>query len=105
MSQQDNNPDFENDDYALAIDIASKKYHAVISSLPSNVIFKISEFRKNPPQTRMYETLKNKIIQEFSDSEQTKVTKLLRDIPLGDRKPSALLAEKRAKSANTQITD
>lgn len=53
----------------------------------------------------MYETLKKKIIQEFSDSEQTKITKLLRDIPFGDRKPSALLSEMRAKSANTQITD
>lgn len=82
----------------------TKKYYAIISSLPSSVIFKISEFRQNPPIINMYETLKTKIIQEFSDSEQTKITKLLQNLPLGDRKPSELLAEMRAKSANTQVS-
>lgn len=53
----------------------------------------------------MYNTLKQRIIQEYADSEQTKITKLLEDMPLGDRKPSQLLSDMRAKASNTAVND
>lgn len=91
-----------------AADIRSdaKKYHAIIGQLPSSVIVKLAEFRTNPPATgNMYQSLKEKIIKEYADSEQTKITKLLEDMPLGDQKPSQLLAKMTNRAANTAVTD
>lgn len=83
-----------------------KKYHAIIGQLPSRVIFKLADFKSNPPvRNQMNDTLKNRIVKEYADSEQTKITKLLEDMPLGDRKPSQLLAEMRTKASNTAIND
>lgn len=81
------------------------KYYTVIGSLPPNVIFKISDLQQNPPTAHLYKTLKDRIIKEFADSQMTKVTQLLTNIHLGDKKPSELLAEMRAKSLNTSITE
>lgn len=53
----------------------------------------------------MYQSLKDKIVKEFADSEQTKIEKLLEDMPLGDRKPSELLNDMRTKAANTPVND
>lgn len=91
---------------ASGITSDAKKYHAIIGQLPSRVIFKLADFKSNPPaRNQMYDTLKNRIVKEYADSEQTKITKLLEDMPLGDRKPSQLLAEMRTKASNTAIND
>lgn len=67
---------------------------------------KLSDLRTTPPASgTMYNTLKERITTEFVDSTQTKITKLLGEMSLGDRKPSQLLAEMRAKAANTPVTD
>lgn len=84
----------------------SAKYHTIIGQLPTKTMFKLSDLRTNPPATgQMYETLKKRIIEEFSDSEETKISKLLSEMPLGDRKPSQLLAEMRSRSADTAVND
>lgn len=91
-----------------AADVRSdaKKYYAIIGQLPASVIVKLADFRTNPPATgNMYQSLKDKIIKEYADSEQTKITKLLEDMPLGDQKPSQLLAKMRNRAANTAVTD
>lgn len=91
---------------AASIKADAKKYHAIIGQLPAQVILKLADFRTNPPaQNEMYNTLKKRIIQEYADSEQTKITKLLEDMPLGDRKPSQLLSDMRAKASNTAVND
>lgn len=92
----------------IAADIKAdaKKYHSIIGQLPSTVITKLADFRTNPPKAgEMYQTLKDKIVKEFADSEQTKIEKLLEDMPLGDRKPSELLNDMRTKAANTPVND
>lgn len=84
----------------------SAKYHTIIGQLPTKTMFKLSDLRTTPPATgQMYETLKKRIIEEFSDSEETKISKLLSEMPLGDRKPSQLLAEMRSRSADTAVND
>lgn len=83
-----------------------KKYCTVIGQLPTRVMYKLADLRTNPPATgQMYTTLKTRIISEFADSTQTKITKLLGELALGDRKPSQLLAEMRSKAAETPVTD
>lgn len=84
----------------------AKKYNLIIGQLPSSVIVKLADFRTNPPPAgRMYDDLKAKIIKEYADSETTKIKKLLEDMPLGDRKPSQLLADMRTRAANTPVND
>lgn len=92
----------------IAADIKAdaKKYHSIIGQLPSTVIMKLADFRTNPPIAgQMYASLKEKITKEYADSEQTKIEKLLEDMPLGDRKPSELLNDMRTKAANTPVND
>lgn len=83
-----------------------KKYNTIIGHLPTRVMYKLADLRNNPPeQGQMYTTLKDRITNEFADSKQTKITKLLGNLELGDRKPSQLLAEMRTKASNTPVTD
>lgn len=91
---------------AAGITSDKRKYMTIIGQLPTNVMYKLADLRDHQPANgTMYNTLKQRIITEFADSMQTKITKLLGDISLGDRKPSQLLAEMRTKAANTPITD
>ncbi|XP_017462173.1 PREDICTED: uncharacterized protein LOC108355525, partial [Rhagoletis zephyria] len=91
-----------------AADIVSdkKRYYTIIGQLPTRVMYKLADFRTNPPaRNEMYDNLKARIINEFADSTHTKLTKLLSDLSLGDRKPSQLLAEMRTRAAATPVTD
>lgn len=84
----------------------AKKYHTIIGQLPSTVIVKLADCRTNPPpRGEMYTKLKEKIVKEYADSAEKNITKLLEDMPIGDRKPSQLLAEMRSRAANTPIND
>lgn len=83
-----------------------KKYNTIIGQLPTRVMYKLADLRTKPPTAgQMYETLKRRIMEEFADSTQAKITKLLGNMSLGDRKPSQLLAEMRTKAANTPVND
>lgn len=91
---------------AAGIMADKKKYNTIIGQLPTRVMYKLADLRTQvPPQGQMYKTLKDRIVNEFADSTQTKITKLLGDMALGDRKPSQLLAEMRSKAANTPVGD
>lgn len=91
---------------AAGISADKKKYNTIIGQLPTRVMYKLADLRTNPPELgSMYTTLKTRIIDEFADTTQTKITKLLGDIAIGDRKPSQLLADMRSKAANTPVTD
>lgn len=86
--------------------IDKKRYNTIIGQLPTRIMYKLSDLRDNPPAAgTMYNTLKERITREFADSTPTKITKLLSEMSLGDRKPSQLLAEMRTKAANTPITE
>lgn len=86
--------------------IDKKQYNTIIGQLPTRIMYKLSDLRTTPPAAgTMYNALKQRITTEFADSTQTKITKLLGEMSLGDRKPSQLLAEMRTKAANTPVTD
>ena len=58
----------------------------------------------NPPAEHKYETIKNKIIAEFTDSQERQIRKLINELELGDKKPSQLLRQMKTLAAR-QITD
>lgn len=82
----------------------ASKYYMVVAALDTEVLHQVSDVLNDLPPQRMYETLKNKIIQRFSESENQQIRKLLTDLELGDRKPSQLLREMRNLAAD-KISD
>lgn len=91
--------------FAVAgITVDQTKYHHVISSLEAKYLLHIGDIIRNPPVNGKYEAVKKALIDEFTDSDQKKVRKLIKEIELGDLKPSQLL--KRMKDlANGKIDD
>lgn len=80
------------------------KYYAVVAALNSEVLTYVSDIVKNPPTTNLYETLKERLIAEFSDSEQKRLKDLLSNAVLGDERPTHLLRKMR-QLANNKVTD
>lgn len=91
--------------FAVAgITVDQTKYHHVISSLEAKYLLQIGDIIRNPPATGKYDAVKTALISEFTDSDQKKLRKLIKEIELGDLKPSQLL--KRMKElARNQISD
>lgn len=80
------------------------KYHQVIASLEPQYLVHIADIIRNPPVLNKYEAIKTALITEYADSDQRKLSKLIREIQLGDLKPSQLL--KRMKDlAGNKIAD
>lgn len=56
--------------------------------LPGEIINSVTDTIINPPQTNPYSSLKQKLIDQFSDSDERRLEKLLGGDEIGDRKPS-----------------
>lgn len=80
------------------------KYNALVATIDSDILAHISDVILNTPTNDKYNTLKNRLIAEFADSDSQRIKKLLSDLPLGDKKPSLLLREMRELSSG-QLTD
>lgn len=91
--------------FAVAgITVDQTKFHHVVSSLDAKYLQHVGEIIRNPPAANKYEAVKKAIIDEFTDSDQKKVRTLIKEIELGDLKPSQLL--KRMKElARDKIND
>ena len=69
------------------------KFNYIIGSLEPDVAELLSDFLTKPLSNTPYTDLKSRIISEFEESETRKVTKLLMELELGDKKPNQLLRE------------
>lgn len=79
----------------------NSKFNNVVGAIESKVLTQVADAVLNPPATGKYENLKAQIIARFADTEHKKMTKLLSNMALGDRKPSHMLNEmKRLGGAN-----
>lgn len=81
-----------------------RRYNHVVANLESDVAELIADFFDKALSDTPYTDLKNRIIAEFSESETRKVQKLLSELELGDKKPTALLREMRSL-AGSNIKD
>ncbi|XP_061389103.1 uncharacterized protein LOC133324273 [Musca vetustissima] len=79
----------------------STKVHNIVASIESSILEKVSNIIVDPPAENMYDTLKEKLISSFSDSEEKRLKKFLTNVELGDKKPSELLSEMRTLSQTT----
>lgn len=85
------------------ITVDKTKYNTVVASIESDVLAQVSDVIINPPADNMYKTLKDRILEKFVNSEQTRLKKLLNDLVLGDKRPSFLLQEMRQLSGTGQL--
>lgn len=67
------------------------KFHYIVSQLDTRFAAEVEDLIINPPAEDKYKTLKAKLIERLSATEEQRVRQLLNDEELGDRKPSQFL--------------
>lgn len=81
------------------------KFHSVISALEVKVLTYVSDLIRDPPEANKYESLKSRILTNFSQSDSSKMRMLLQELQLGDKRPSQLLQEMRNLSGKSLSDD
>lgn len=71
------------------------KYHHVVAAIETDVIAQISDIILNPPTNLKYEALKNRLVEQFTDSETHQLKLLLQELQLGDDRPTQLVRKMR----------
>lgn len=71
------------------------KFNHVVSVLDTDVLSSVRQIVISPPETNKYDTIKNAIIANFTESSTNRLSQLLTGMELGDQKPSQLLARMR----------
>lgn len=71
------------------------KYNHLIASIDPETLSTVSDILFTPPATDKYETLKTRLIAEFSASETEQIRRLISGLHLGDEKPTHLLRKMR----------
>jgi len=89
---------------AFEIRADEAKYRVIVRHLDEQTMLAVAEILEQPPELNKYDTLKNALIERFSDLVKKQMRTLLSEIELGDKKPSILLREMRAL-AGTNISD
>ncbi|GBN26831.1 hypothetical protein AVEN_249245-1 [Araneus ventricosus] len=75
------------------------KYHHVVAAIETDVIAQVSDIILNPPEELKYEALKERLIEQFADSETHRLKLLLQELQLGDDRPTQLLCKMRDLSS------
>ena len=69
------------------------KFHTTISAIDANILQSVRDLILKPPSENKYDTLKQRLISLFAESESARLQQLLQDTQLGDMRPSQLLAK------------
>lgn len=80
------------------------KFHYVVGALDGDILTYVSDVLEKPPVSNKYLKLKQVLAERLSELEEKKLKKLLRDLELGDKKPSYLLREMQ-QLAGDQLAD
>lgn len=76
------------------------KSQLLIARLKPDELPDISDILENMPENNKFETLKNRLISVYEESETKQMNQLLNEIELGDQKPSQLLRRMRDLGKN-----
>lgn len=71
------------------------KFSIVVSKLTKESIQQVTDLLIDPPESNKFETLKNRLLQIYEESESRKLQKLIGEMELGEQKPSQLLRRMR----------
>lgn len=67
------------------------RYNLVVTKLGKEVVQQVSDILLKPPATGKFDTLKERLLKIYEESEIRQFQKLLSEMELGDQKPSQLL--------------
>jgi hypothetical protein len=81
------------------------KFHYVISQLDTRYAAEVEYIISNPPATDKYITLRTKLVERLSASEEQRVRQLISDEELGERRPSQFLRHLRSLAGATAFQD
>lgn len=87
------------------ITVDETKFHSVIAALNAKILSCARDLVRSPPVKDKYETIKERILSTFSQSDTSKLKCLLQDCQLGDKRPSQLLLEMRNLAADRVSDD
>lgn len=76
------------------------KYYTLVAEIDSSILKCASDIIMAPPEISKYETLKARLIAEFSESEDSRFKRLFDDLSIEGKKPSGLLREIQDLSGN-----
>ncbi|UYV84424.1 hypothetical protein LAZ67_X002122 [Cordylochernes scorpioides] len=68
------------------------KFHATVTSLDQPTLTYVADIVTPPPPSGKYDALKAGLLQRLGQSKQTKILQVLDERPMGDQKPSTVLA-------------
>lgn len=71
------------------------KYNLLVAKLSKEIIQQASDILLSPPDIKKYDTLKNRLLACYEESENRQFQKLLSEMELGEQKPSQLLRKMR----------
>lgn len=80
-------------------------YDYVVGSLDSTTLTNVADIVRSPPATDKYKAIKTRLIKDFTDSENKKLNRLIKECELGDQKPSQLLRQMRVLSGSSLTDD
>lgn len=69
------------------------KYNHIVCAVDTEILTQVSDIIQSPPTEGKYQTLKSRLTELYTDSNEKKLRKLLSELELGDKKPSMLLHE------------
>lgn len=76
------------------------KFNTIVGVIESDILSAVSDIVLNPPAINLYDTLKQRLIKQFSDTDNKKLKSLLNNFQPGDMRPSDLLRKIRELSCN-----
>uniref|UniRef100_A0A2A4JNQ1 DUF7041 domain-containing protein n=2 Tax=Heliothis virescens TaxID=7102 RepID=A0A2A4JNQ1_HELVI len=68
-----------------------KKFNLVVAKLSKDHVQQVSDLILEPPEDKPYSALKERLLSVYEESDNQRIRKLLKEIDLGDQKPSQLL--------------
>lgn len=74
------------------------KFNTIVGVIDTDILSHVSDIVLTPPAQNAYDSIKARLIKEFTESEQKKLKSLLHELSLGDMKPSSLLHKMRELS-------
>ncbi|KAI4473783.1 hypothetical protein M0804_015177, partial [Polistes exclamans] len=73
----------------------ARKFELVFEALTPDIMEKISDFLRRPPEVDKYSAIKRLILQRLTDSKQKQILRFLNELQMGDKQPSQFLREMR----------
>lgn len=68
------------------------RFHYAVTAIPQEVLRDVAEIIRNPPDNP-YTKVKERLLSIYADTKEQRIRRVLQDVALGDRKPTALLRD------------